>query len=192
MNIKEGINEASRELRSDEEMLINAFKLEKFFNKNKKILISLGVIITVAIIANLAYGVWSEHKLEVANEALLTLEKSPNDKNAQEQLASNNPKLYELYSYKKAVEASDKAKLKELSASENKMVADMSKYHLALLDNTQTNSELNKEFSAINNAVLAIKAHKMQEAKSQLNTISEDSPMYSVASMFKHYTIKGQ
>ncbi|MBD3795400.1 MAG: hypothetical protein IE878_00910 [Epsilonproteobacteria bacterium] len=192
MNIKEGINEASRELRSDEEMLINAFKLEKFFKKNKKILISLGVIITVAIIAKLAYGVWSEHKLEVANKAFLTLQKSPKDKNAMEQLASNNPKLYELYSYKKAVDENDKAKLKELSASENMMVADMSKYHLALLENTQTSSQLNKEFSAINNAVSAIKAHKMQEAKSQLNTIAEDSPIYSVASMLKHYTIKGQ
>jgi hypothetical protein len=122
----------------------------------------------------------------------LTLQKSPKDKNAMEQLASNNPKLYELYSYKKAVDENDKAKLKELSASENMMVADMSKYHLALLENTQTSSELNKEFSAINNAVSAIKEHKMQEAKSQLNTIAEDSPIYSVASMLKHYTIKGQ
>lgn len=192
MNIKEGINEATRELRSDEEMLINAFKLEKFLKKNKTLLIALGVIITLGVFGNLGYGVWSEHKLGVADEAFRKLQKSPNDKEALETFQANNPKLYELYSYNKAVKNNDKATLSALSQSETKIVSDGSKYHLALLENKPTNSEFNKEFSAINNAVNAINAHKMQEAKSQLNTIAEDSVMYSIASMLKHYTIKGQ
>ena len=192
MSIQDTINEAKKELSNDEQMLASAFKAEKLYKKHKLKIFSVIAIAVLyfggtAIMDNMA-----EQKLVAANSALLTLEKDANNTAALNELKSNNPALFELYSYQNALKISDTEALKTLSSSKNEIVADMSSYHLAVLEGQPAESELNGDLAIINNAYLLIKAGKVTQAKEELETIAEDSPVFNISKMMKHYSIKGQ
>ncbi|MBU1667272.1 hypothetical protein KKC13_02570 [bacterium] len=192
MSITETINEAKKELTNDEHMLASAFKLEKLYKKHK---LKLFTVIAVAVLyfgGTAIMDTIKEQKLVAANNAYLTLAQDANNTAALTELKTNNPALFELYSYQKAIKNSDTATLKTLSMSQNEIIADMSAYHLAILEGKPSQSELNSDISLINNAYLLIKEGKITEAKEQLESISEDSPVHNIAQMIKHYSIKGQ
>ena len=192
MSIKDSINEAKKEFSSDEQMLASAFKLEKFYKKNKIAIISLAVLIVLFFGGRAVIGVIEEGKLNSANEAYLTLIKDATNTDALAILKEKSPKLFELYSYKSAVQDKDLDVLKTLSSSKNEFISDMSSYHLSVLEGRSSDSELYKEIATINNAHLLIKDGKMDEAKSQLDLIDEQSPVYNISTIIKHYTIKGE
>ena len=192
MSITETINEAKKELTNDEHMLASAFKLEKLYKQHK---LKLFAVIAIAV---LYFGVTAimdniaQQKLVEANSAYLTLTKDANNTTALTALKTNNPALFELYSYQKAMKESDTATLKTLSSSQNEIIADMSAYHLAVLEGKPSASELNADVSVVNNAYLLIKEGKVIQAKDELDLIAEDSPVHNIAQMIKHYSIKGQ
>ena len=107
-------------------------------------------------------------------------------------LQSNNPALFELFNYKKAIDNNDTTELKALVSSENSIISDISRYHLAVIEGTSVESELYGDMALINNANLLIKEGKMGKAKEQLALIDEQSPVHNIATIIKHYTIKGQ
>ena len=192
MNITETINEAKKELSNDEHMLASAFKAEKLYKKHK---LKLFAVIAIAVLYFGGTAIMdsiAQKKLLTGNEALATLQNDAKDTAALETLKSNNPALFELFSYQTAMKNSDTAALKTLGSSKNSIIADMSTYHLAILEGKPAKSELNGDVAQINNAYLLIKEGKVSEAKEELDTISEDSPVYNISQMIKHYTIKGQ
>jgi len=192
LNITETINEAKKELSNDEHMLASAFKAEKLYKKHK---LKLFAVIAIAVLYFGGTAIMdsiAQKKLLTGNEALATLQNDAKDTAALETLKSNNPALFELFSYQTAMKNSDTAVLKTLSSSKNRIIADMSTYHLAILEGKPAKSELNGDVAQINNAYLLIKEGKVSEAKEELDTISEDSPVYNISQMIKHYTIKGQ
>ncbi len=191
MNIQDGINEAKKEFSSDEQMLASAFKLEKFYKKHK---IKIFTVIGAAVLffgGRAIMGMVEEHRLNSANDAYLTLQKDANNQEALATLKSENPALFELYSYKQAVDNKNIEALKQLSSSKNTLIADIAKYHLLVIEGKRVDSSLYAEMAMVDNAYLAIKEGKMQEAKDELSQIDERSPLYSVAQLLKHYTIKG-
>ena len=192
MSITDTLNEVKKELSSDEQMLASAFKAEKLYKKHKlKIFTVVGIAIAyfagTAIMENIAQG-----KREAANVAYLTLEKDAKNAAALTELKTNNPALFELYSYQEALKASDTTALKTLSSSKNEIIADLSAYHLAVIEGKVAESKLNADIAKVHNAALLIKEGKTTEAKEELELISEDSPAYTVSKMIKHYSIKGQ
>jgi len=192
LSITETINEAKKELSNDEHMLASAFKAEKLYKKHKL------KIFAVVAIAVLYFGGTAimksiaQQKLVAANTALLTLQDDANNTAALTELQSNNPVLFELYSYQKAMKTSDTETLKKLSSSKNEIIADLSAYHLAIIEGKPAESELNSDVALINNAYLLIKEGKVTEAKEQLEIISEDSPAHNISKIIEHYTIKGK
>jgi hypothetical protein len=191
LNIQDGINEAKKEFSSDEQMLASAFKLEKFYKKHK---IKIFTVIGAAVLffgGRAIMGMVEEHRLNSANDAYLTLQKDANNQEALATLKSENPALFELYSYKQAVDNKNIEALKQLSSSKNTLIADIAKYHLLVIEGKRVDSSLYAEMAMVDNAYLAIKEGKMQEAKDELSQIDERSPLYSVAQLLKHYTIKG-
>jgi hypothetical protein len=192
LNIQDGINEVKKELTSDEQMLASAFKLEKLYKKHKiKIFTVVGLL--VAFFGGKAImEAIEEHRLNSANEAYLALQKDANNAKALEELKSKNPKLFELYSYKKAVENRDKTALQTLANSQNEFIADMSHYHLSVMDGKVVDSKLYREFALVDNAVIYIKEGNMNEARNQLALIDEKSPVYNISKIINHYTIKGK
>ena len=192
MNISETINEAKKELSSDEQMLASAFKLEKLYKKHKIKIYSVLTIATVYVLGTAIMKNIEEQKLVTANSAYLTLKKDSKDQVAWSELQTSNPALFELYSYQEAINSSDKERLKSLSTSSNTIIADLSSYHLSVLEGKPAKSELYNDFALVNNASILIKEGKVADAKDELSMISEDSPVYNISKMIKHYTIKGQ
>lgn len=192
MSIQDSINEAKKEFTSDEQMLVSAFKLEKLYKKNKLLIWATIAAIVLFFGGKAVMGAIEESKLNSANEAYLTLIKDPSNQAAAATLQEKNPELYELYSYKQAMDNKDIEKLKTLSSSANEMIADISRYHLAILENREAKSKYYNEIAIINNANLLIRQGKIEEAKAALSQIAEDSPMHKMALLMKHYTIKGK
>ena len=192
MSIQETINEAKKELNNDEQMLASAFKLEKFYKKHKIKIFSVVALTALyfggtAVMKNIA-----EQKLVTANNAYLTLKNDPKNTTALTELKTNNPKLFELYSYQEALKAKDTTRLKTLSLSTNEIIADLSAYHLNILEGKPAESKLYGDIALVNNASLLIKEGKVTEAKEELELISEESPAYNISQMIKHYSVKGQ
>lgn len=185
------IDDVKKELTSDEQMLASAFKAEKLYKKHKlKIFIVLGVAITyfagTAIMEKMV-----QNKQESANTAYLALQKNPKDTSALSSLKSNNPALFELYSYQEAVKSSDTKMLQSLSSSKNDIIADLAAYNLAVIEGKKSDSKYHADLAKVYNASLLIKEGKTEEAKEELELISEESPIYKFSKMIKHFTIKG-
>jgi len=192
LSITDKLDEVKKELSSDEQMLASAFKVEKLYKKHKlKIFAVLGIAIAyfggTAIMESIA-----QSKREAANSAYLTLEKEPKNADALATLKSNNPALFELFSYQQALKSADTSTLKSLSSSKNEIIADISSYHLEVIEGKKAESTLYDDVAKVYNASLLIKEGKVTQAKEELELISEESPVYSISKMIKHYSIKGQ
>jgi hypothetical protein len=192
LSIQDSINEVKKEFSNDEQMLASAFKLEKFYKKHKIKIFSVVAIAVLFFGGKAVMKVMKQNRLNRANQAYLELGKNPNSITAKASLKENNPALFELYNYKKAVEAKDVEMLKTLSSSKNSILADMSSYHLGLIEKKSVDSELYNEMALVNSAYLLIKHGKVSEAKNQLELINESSPVYNISKIMKHYSIKGQ
>ena len=192
MSITDTINEAKKELSSDEQMLASAFKVEKLYKKHKFKLFAVVGIAVLYFGGTAINNYYNNQKLLAGNEALTALQQDPTNKDALAKLKSNNTPLFELFTYQTAMKNSDATALKTLSSSKNDIIADMSAYHLAILEGKPAKSEINGDVAKINNAYLLIKDGKVSEAQDELDTISEESPVYNISKMIKHYSIKGQ
>jgi len=192
LNIQDGIKEVKKEFSSDEQMLASAFKLEKFYKKNKiAIFAVIGLLVAFFGIKGVM-GAIEDSRLNSANDAYLVLQKDAKNSQALDTLKTKNPKLFELYSYSQAVKNRNTKALQTLTTSKNEFIADMSSYHLSVLEGKEVNSELYKDFALVDNAYLYIKDKKLEEAKNQLVLIDEKSPVYNISKIIKHYTIKGK
>ncbi len=185
------IDDVKKELSGDEKMLASAFKAEKIYKKHKlKIFAVVGITIAyfagTAIMENV-----TQTKKETANVAYLTLIKDAKNTDALNTLKTNNPALFELYSYQNAVKNTNKEMLKTLSNSKNEIIADLASYHLAVIEGKPSDSKFNTDISKVHNAALLINEGKTEEAREELELIPEASPVYNISKMIKHYGIKG-
>lgn len=185
------INDVKKELSGDEQMLASAFKVEKLYKKHKfKIFTVVGI--TIAYFAGTAImDKMAQEKREIANSAYLVLEKNAKDATALETLKTNNPALFELFSYQEAVKNSDATALKTLSSSTNEIIADLAGHHLAVIEGKSSDSKYHADVAKIYNAGLLIKEGKTTDAQAELELISEESPVYNISKMIKHYNVKG-
>ncbi len=192
LKISETIDEVKKELSGDEQMLASAFKVEKLYKKHKfKLFAVVGLAVAyfggTAIMESIEQG-----KRESANAALLTLQTDENNSKAIEELKTNNPALFELFTYQEALKNADTVQLKTLSSSKNPIIADIATYHLSVIEGKEAESKLYDDVAKVYNASLEIKAGKISEAKDELELIGEESPAYNISKMIKHYTIKGK
>ncbi|CAA6821327.1 MAG: Unknown protein [uncultured Sulfurovum sp.] len=194
-NYKQGfiltIDDVKKELSSDEQMLASAFKAEKIYKKHKlKIFIVVGL--AIAYFAGTAImDAITQNKQETANTAYLSLQENSKDTSALNILKENNPALFELFTYQEAIKATDTSSLESLSKSENKIIADLATYHLSIITDKTSESKYYSDVAKIHNAGLLIQDNKLIEAKEELELISEESPVYNISKMIKHYSIKG-
>ena len=192
VSIKSNIEYAGKELSGDEKMLESTLKLEAFYNKHKRSIWVVVIIVLAVLIVKPIISTLNDMKLDSANEALLSLKKDPKDSEALTTLKSNNLALYELYLYSQAVKSSDIKALRELSSSKNSLISDISNYHKSVLDSKSNESTNYKEMSAIEDAYIAIKAGDRKRAKERLELIDSRSAVAPIADLLKHYTIKGE
>ena len=189
MSLKDEMNYVKEELTSDEKLLESAFRLERLYKKHKVKIWAVVILLVAGLGGNALYGVYQDHRLAQANQALLTLEKHPADAAALRQLESNNPKLYALYRYSTAVDQGDAAALKPLENSADPL-GDLVRYHEAVLSNRPGDSKYYHDLSLVEKAYEALKAGKKELARSQLALVGENSPVAGIARLLRHSTLK--
>jgi len=192
VSIKDDVKYVKKELSADEQVLESALKLETLYNKHKRKIWTLLALIVLLFAGKNIYDAVQDSRINSANEALLTLQKDPKSSEALSTLQSNNPALYELYSYAEAVKSKDTKRLNELVKSKNSLIADVSQYTSQVLASKSSDSTYYKEMSLIEDAYLALKEGKSKVAKEKLELIDARSPVAPIADLLKHYTIKGQ
>lgn len=192
MSIQDNVKYVKKELSTDEKALESALKLETLYNKHKRKIWTVLILIVLLFVGKNIYDMVQDSRINSANEALLVLQKDPKNSEALETLQSNNPALYELYSYAEAVKSEDAKRLNELTKSKNSLIADVSQYTGQVLASKSSDSVYYKEMSLIEDAYLALKAGKSEAAKEKLELIDARSPVAPIADLLKHYTIKGQ
>jgi len=186
------ITDVKNELSSDEKVLENVFKLETLYKKYKFIIWALVVGLILFFVARAVMQNMNESKLLEANEAFLVLQTDENNGQALATLKEKNPKLFDLYSYSKAVEKEDTDALTSLANSSNEIIADASVYTQNTLSKTPKDSKLYNEIALFEQAYLAITKKDIKTAKHKLDLIGENSPLYTLATLLKHSTLKAQ
>ena len=96
LSIQDTINEAKREFSNDEQMLVSAFKLERFYKKNKILIFATIATIVLFFGGRAIIGFLNEQRLKSANEAYMSLVKDPSNQAVIATLKEKNPELYEL------------------------------------------------------------------------------------------------
>jgi len=187
--IDERIEYFKKELSNDEKLLENAFKVERFYKKHKI------KIWTILILLFGGFGSWKiqqvyrEYKLNLANDALIKLKLNPNDKEALNQLKSNNPNLYNLFIYSKSVDSRDINSLSKVSGKDI-LLDDLKKYHLSVLKDKAGDSNYYKDLSIVEKAFEDIKSGKKDKAREALSLIDINSPLSNVVQLLRHLTLK--
>lgn len=198
MSLKENIDMVKDELNSEEKMFEKAVVIEKFLKKYKLQLIAAFIIITVAVIGNIAYEVNKEGRIVDANKALATLLKDSNSATAKQDLEVLSPELYTLWNYSQAIADQDVKALEALKSSHNSIIADVATYEAASISQdakalqkyASDESAIYKDLARIQRAIILIKTDKIEKAHQELQKIATESPLQKVASALLHYGVK--
>ncbi len=197
MSIKEQIDYAKDELTQDEKLLAGLIKIERFYKKNRVAIIALAAIFFLGAVGYMGMEYYKQKRLEAANRAMLTLEKSPDDASALKLLKENDPQLAELFLLKKAAGSGDIKSLESLSGSKDPVVSDLAAYHLGtwnedaerLKSYRMRSGALLRDFALFDEAYLLMKDGKVAEGAQRLAMIEADSPLKAVADMLEHYGV---
>ncbi len=192
MSIKDDVKYVQKELTSDEKVLESAFKLEGLYKKYKFVVWAVVAAVFLFFVGRTVMDAMKQAKLEEANTAFLTLQKAPDNKEAQETLKTKNPTLYELYSLSQAAKKENVKALGTLTSSSNEIISDMSKYSVGAINKKPVDSKLYKEMALLEEAYLDIKSGNIKSAKAKLQLIDERSPLTMLAKLLQHSTIKAK
>lgn len=192
MNLADAGREIKEKLSGDEKVLESVFKLETLYKKYKFIIWALVIALILFFLGRAYMQSIHTSNLAEANEAFLTLQTKADDTEALAILKEKNPKLFELFTFTQDVKKENVTALKELGTSENMIIADASTYVYSVLEKQPKDSKLYAEMVLFQQAYLAIKAGDIKSAKQKLNLIEEGTPLFMLASLLKHSTIKAK
>lgn len=190
MSFKDDVKFVKDELSSDEKVLESVFKLESIYKKHKIKIFGLLAVTIIGFGGVITNNIIKESNLNSANLALLTLQKDSSNADAKATLKNKNQKLYSLYRYSQAVKNSDTKILTELSTSQNKIIADLSSYHLNMFQNKNADSKYYKNLSIISDAFVSIKDNKKSLADDKLTLVEQNSELYKLSTIMRHQTIE--
>ncbi len=191
MSLKDEIKYVKDELSSDEKLLENAFKLERFYKKYKMAIWGLVIALIAIFGGTWLYGTYTDYRLGKANDALLTLQKDPKNTEALAALKKYNPSLHALYSYSVARKSESMDSLsREKSVSSNSVLSDIVSYHKAVMASKAGDSSYYRDLSTVEKAYEALNRGEKDKARSLLITIGENSPLSKIAKLMMHGTIK--
>ena len=192
MSIQDDVKYVKTELSGDEKVLESAFKLETLYKKYKFVIWGVSAAVILFFLSQTVMQSMKEAKLEEANKAFLTLQKTPDNADALATLKAKNPALFELYSFSKAAQSSDVKTLETLTSSKNEIIADASKYTAAVIDKKPVDSKLYAEMALFEEAYLAIKSGDTTRAKAKLELIDERSSLQMLTQLLEHSMIKAK
>ena len=191
MSLKENVNYVKDELNTEEKFLEGFVKIERFYKKNKLIVIALVVIIIGAVIGiYVTKSIQSSNKLE-ANIAFNKVLENPKDLESMNILKEKNKQLFQIAEYIQAVKEG------KTSDTQVKYLKDLVSYQKALETNnveelnnlSMQNDFLLKEFAIFNRALILTNEGKFEDAKATLKLIPSDSKVNDLVNVLKHYLV---
>jgi hypothetical protein len=191
MSVKENIDFVKEELNSEEKFLEGFVKFERFYKKNKTIVI--GVIsIAIIVIGGLSIKSYmaSTNKKE-SNIAFNKFLQNYNDKEALDKLQKINTQLFEVASYLKAKKENKDV---EVNITYLKDLAEYSKAIKAqnidkLSSLSMQKDFLLKEFALFNKALIFANNKKYVDAKETLKLIPQNSQVNNLVVLLNHYLL---
>ena len=197
MSLKENIEMVKEELNSEEQFFEKAVQTERFVKKYKKPLIGVITVAILAIVGGSAYNITVQNKIDQSNIALNILMADASDSDAQEQLKSLNPKLFDVWSLSQALKSKDQDALRQLKSSKALVVADLAEYELSAIQEdeagletySQKSNALLKDLAMIEAAVLLMDKGDKASAKAKLSMVDINSPVYQLAQTLAHYGV---
>lgn len=189
MSLKDNVNYVKDEISSEEKFLESFVKVERFYKKNKIVIISVVVIIIALVIGFfVTKSIQESNKIE-ANIALNKVLDNPKDNEALNILKDKNKNLYEIAQY---LNSKKEGKVIDVDV---KFLKDLTAYQKALEENSaeklnsvsMQNDFLLKEFAIFNKAVILTENSKYKEAKNTLKMIQSDSKVNDLVNILKHY-----
>ncbi len=189
MGLKENIQAVKEEISTEEQFLEGMIKGERFFNRNKKYIISALVLVALGAGWYATNDIMSQQRLKVSNEAYQALLKDANNTTALETLKAKNPKLYTMFIFETALAKGDTEALKTVSLSkENPILADLATYQLSQLDlNATPKGELLAGMVLLQEGYDLLKDKKIEEARLKFAQIDANSPLKQIAKNLEHY-----
>jgi len=197
VSLKENIEMVKEELNSEEQFFEKAVQTERFVKKYKKPLIGVITVAILAIVGGSAYNITVQNKIDQSNIALNILMADASDSDAQEQLKSLNPKLFDVWSLSQALKSKDQDALRALKSSKALVVADLAEYELSAIQEdeaglqtyAQKSNALLKDLAMIEAAVLLMDKGDKASAKAKLSMVDINSPVYQLAQTLAHYGV---
>jgi predicted negative regulator of RcsB-dependent stress response len=188
LGIKENLKAVKEEISTEEQFLEGMIKGERFFKRNKKIIIG---ILAVCVIGSVGYSIQTmmeTERLKQSNDVYMTLLKDPSNAEALRVLQQKNERLYTMHELQSAVAKNDKEVLTRLSKNADTIVSSIATYQLSQLDTTvQPQGELFVGMVALQEGYALLKENKISEAKVKFATIDLNSPLKHVAQNLEHY-----
>ena len=189
MGLKENIKAVKEEISTEEQFLEGMIKSERFFNRNKKYIISALVLLALGAGGYAINDVMASQRLKVSNAAYQALLKDANNSAALETLKAKNPKLYAMYTFETALAKGDIEVLTQVSLSkDNPILADLATYQLSQLDaNKAPKGELLSGMVLLQEGYELLKEKKVEEARLKFAQIETNSPLKQIAKNLEHY-----
>jgi hypothetical protein len=190
LSLKENVNAIKEELSAEEQFLESVIKAEGFWKKYKKIIIALGVVIVVGALVKVGMDYMHQSNIEASNKAYNLLLKDSQNSEALATLKAKNPKLYELFLFKGAIERADVAALQKVTSDiKDPILSDLLNYQRASLEkkSSDMHTKIVKDFALLEEAYLLLQANKLKEADAKLSQIPVTSPLRNIVANLKHY-----
>ncbi len=191
MSLKENMNFVKEELNSEEKFLEGFVKVERFYKKNKTIVIAV-VAIAVLAIGGISFQNYSNaSNKQESNIAFNKFLEDHNDQAALDKLKSTNKQLFEVATYLKAKKENKNV---EINIT---FLKDLSQYSQALKDqNIELLSSLSmqsdfllKEFALFNKALILTNNKNYDDAKETLKLIPKTSKVNDLVILLNHYLL---
>ena len=198
MSLKENLDMVKEELNSEEKMLENAIKAEKYYKKYKKPLYGLLAAIVIGVASNAVYQNSVENKIQKSNELFDIVQKNPTNITAADELKALNPKLYQAWEFAEALRNKNVQKLNALSQQGLDVLSSIASYEVAsreaditkLENYTLEQKAIYRDLALIEAAYLLMKENKIDEGHQQLMMIPSESPLYKISQVLMHYGVK--
>ncbi len=191
MSLKENVDYVKEELNSEEKFLEGFVKVERFYKKNKLIIIA-GIVIILGGVIGLytTKSMQASNKLD-ANIAFNKVLENPKDTSAMNTLKDKSTQLYQVAQF---IQASKENKNADIQV---KYLKDLVDYKKALdakdinqLNTISMQSDfLLKEFAIFNKALLQVNEGKFGDAKATLKLIPKDSKASDLVNVLNHYLV---
>jgi len=198
LSLKENIGMVKEELTAEEQFFEKAVVTEKFIKKYKNAMIGAVAAIVIVVGGNIIYNLNQQSRLKEVNETLLTLEATPQNKEALSALESLSPTLYDVWRYSQAVAKEDVKSLSALQNSKVPLIGGLASYEAAqnqqdkakLEAYAQTQGAIYRDLAQVELALILMNENKISDAHEKLAMISMNSPLYTVAKALMHYGVK--